>query len=214
MSVPSPTARRPLGAELVELVRRPSSTFPRLLDRADSPAAFIFPAVSGIFFAYEAAQALRLSDQVGFPAAVGLVIFVGAMLGVLALWFATVLPSWNAMLPGGGVRESTRMFAVFGYATWPFLPLLLIVIPIELALYGTRIFSEVRPSGPWPLVWLVRALELGTIFLWLALMIKGTAVARRETEEAAMRDIGRWTAEIIVIAVLLFLILVVSLAYW
>lgn len=106
------------------------------------------------------------------------------------------------------------MFAVFGYATWPFLPLLLIVIPIELALYGTRIFSEVRPSGPWPLVWLVRALELGTIFLWLALMIKGTAVARRETEEAAMRDIGRWTAEIIVIAVLLFLILVVSLAYW
>ncbi len=204
-----------LPADLVELVHHPGRTFPRLFARTDLLAPLLFPAVSGIYFAYAAAQALRLGDRFGFGPTVIAVVVGGALLGCLALYFAGTLPAWgHDLISAEDERECDRMSAVFGYATWPFLPLLAIAVPVDLLLYGSAVFSAHRPSAPVGAVWVVRLLELGTIGLWLALMIKGTALAEQESEGRAARRLGRWAAEVVVIGVLLLLIVLVSIGYW
>lgn len=215
MASTSPTASRPasLWQELLALLRRPSEAFPDLLQRTESASLLVFPAVSGVYFAYAVASALDLGDRFPFAGVAVGVVLVGSLLGTIALWAAGTLPTW-ATPHRAGRPESLYMYAVFGYATWPFLPLLLVLVPAELLMYGTAVFDEARPDGPLAVVWLLRVLELATIGLWLVLMIKGTAVARRETEREAARDLARWTAEVILVGLLFLLMLAASVSFW
>lgn len=197
---------------LPALVRRPEAVFPILFERAGIAEILTFSACSGIYVAYAAAQAFNVSDDVGFWIAALGIVPVGAALGFIALFFAGGLLTWSADRLRGG-ESNNRMFAVFGYSTWPFLPLLLVIVPIEAALYGTAIFSAARPDAG-AAVWLLRLLEAGVILLWLFLMVKGTRVAAHMSNERAAETVALSLIEIGVIVVLFLLILLVSLLYW
>lgn len=203
------------SGHLLELLVHPERAVPRLAEEQGTLSLVGFPAVSGVVVAYMLAKGLSLGDRFGFwPVAIG-VVLGGALLGMIALWFAGALPQWGAVYRDAGQeQESARLFAVFSDATWPFLPLLLIVAPLELYYYGTDVFSADRGVEPTAVVWLVRALVVITIGLWLVMMVRGTAVVRRETERAAGGELARWGLELLAIAVLFVLILMVSLMYW
>ncbi|MBI2494868.1 MAG: hypothetical protein HYV94_22585, partial [Candidatus Rokubacteria bacterium] len=180
-----------------------------LFERGRSGAVLVFSAVSGIYVAYVTAQGFGLGDRIGFAGAALAVLLVGAVWGLVALYFAGGLLSWSAETLRGDT-ETERMYAVFGYATWPFLPLLAVIVPLEFAAYDTTLFAEERPEASALLVWGVNALELATIGLWLLLMVKGTALAARLSQVAAAETVVLSLVEMSVIAVLLLVILVVS----
>jgi len=128
-----------------------------------------FSAVSGIYVAYVIAERIHLGDTLGFGPTAMCVVVVGAGLGLLALAFTVWVLSWSTRAAGGDA-DMEVLSGVFGYATWPFLPLLLLIVPIEFAAYGTQLFSSNRPDPP-PFVPIVTtALEAATILLWLYLM--------------------------------------------
>ncbi|MBI4409650.1 MAG: hypothetical protein HY561_08085 [Gemmatimonadetes bacterium] len=205
----------PLVVDLLELVPHPKALFPVLFRRAEREAApeLFFSALSGIFVAYIGAKWLALGDRVGFaPATVG-VLLLGGVLGFLALYFAGGLLSWSADALGGE-GDTERMYAVFGYSTWLFLPLLAIVIPTELAFYGSALFSADRPQAPGLVVWGIRGLELATILTWSVLLVKGTGAAAGFMDVKAAETIAISLLELGGIALLILLILLVSLLAW
>lgn len=208
-ALPPGAATPSLVSELFRLIRHPEETFPVLFRRGKSGAVLFFSAISGIYVAYAAARGLDLGDTLGFGATAIAVVLVGATLGLIALYFAGGLLSWSAeTLRGAAPTE--RMYAVFGYATWPFLPLLILIVPIELALSGTDLFSAARADARSPIIWILRVLELATIGLWLYLMIKGTGLAARFSEAEAVETLGLLLVELSVILLLLLVILVVA----
>jgi hypothetical protein len=217
-SAAPPRRAASLPGDLVGLAREPARAFPRLFTRPERRGALGllgFPAVSGVFVAYVIAKGVGLGDHIGFAAASAAVVAAGAVLGIVALWFAGTLPSWYAQ--SSGAREDPsidRMYLVFSYATWPFLPLLLVLVTAEVLLYGDLLFSRQRPAAPAAVVWLLRGLQLATILLWLGIMVKGTAVARRESDRRAAGELLRWGLELVAIGVLFVLILIVSLMFW
>lgn len=209
-TAPPPAApARPLAAELVALLRDPVRVYPRLYERHNLAAILVFSAISGIYVAYAGAERLHLGDRVGFFATAIGVVLVGAALGIIALYFAGGLLSWSAETMRGET-ETERMLAVFGYATWPFLPLLLILAPLEFAFYGTALFSDLRPEPPGFLPPLVTILELTTIGLWLRLMVRGTQWAAALSGVRAAETVALSALEIGVIGILLLVILFVS----
>ncbi|MBI4544816.1 MAG: hypothetical protein HY703_06460 [Gemmatimonadetes bacterium] len=198
-----------LPAELLALVWQPSTVFPLLFARGKTGAVLFFSAVSGVYVAYVAAQAFALGDRMGLLRAAIAVVLSGAVLGLIALYFAGGLLSWSAETLRGE-PEAERMYAVFGYSTWGFLPLLAVIVPIELAWYEASLLSASRPVVPDWVPWLVGGLELLTIGTWLLLMIKGTALAARLSQVEAAETVALSLVEIGVIGVLLLIILVVS----
>ncbi|HEX6133552.1 MAG TPA: hypothetical protein VFZ24_06300 [Longimicrobiales bacterium] len=197
-----------------ELLFEPQRAVPRFRSRPSALRLIGFPAVSGIFVAYTVARGLAFGDAYGFAFAAGVVVLGGAVLGVIALWFAGSLPNWSVPLDDEAEAETAKMFVLFSEATWPFLPLLFIVVPLDLYFHGTNALSASRGAVPGAVVWLDRVLVLGAIALWLVMLVRGTAVARRESEARAARELLRWGAELLAIAVLLGLILAASLLYW
>jgi hypothetical protein len=204
-----PGTKPSLFAELVSLVGSPAEAYPLLIERDRMSETFTFAAASGVYVAYVAAERLHLGDMFGFGfAAVG-VLFLGSALGLMAMMSAGVLLAWTAeRLHGEG--DVTRMLAVFSYATWPFLPLLCIIVPTELALYGTSLFSAVRPVPPRALPVLITMLEMATICLWLFLIVRGTALSATLSNRVAAKALALSLLEAFVIGVLLLTILVIS----
>jgi hypothetical protein len=213
-TAPSHGWRRTHPAQLLELLVHPQRALPRLQSFESTAGLIGFPAVSGVFVAYTLAKGLALGDRIGFAATALMVVAGGALLGVIALWFAGSLPHWSAQLDDAEQEETNTLFVLFSEATWPFLPLLLIVAPLDLYYQGTSVFSATHDPTPSTVAWLERILVLMAIALWLIMMVRGTAVARHETEARAARELVRWGAELIAIAVLFTLILAVSLMYW
>ncbi|MBI4546217.1 MAG: hypothetical protein HY703_13545 [Gemmatimonadetes bacterium] len=204
----------PLLVDLIELIPRPSSFFPVLFRRAEYEALpeLVFSASAGVFVAYHAARWVALGERLGFATAALIVLLVGAVLGLVALYFAGGLLSWSAdALEGEGNTE--RMYAVFGYSSWLFLPLLAVVVPTELAFYGTAALSAVRPEAPALAVWGIRALELATLAMWAMLVTRGTAVAARLADVKAAEVIALSLIEIGGIALLLLVIVILSFMY-
>lgn len=202
-------ASRSLAAELVSLVAAPAETYPRLLEQRHMTAVLSFAAISGIYVAYVLFRRLNLGDALGFwPAAVGLV-FVGAGLGLLALAFMSWVLSWSTRA-AGGVADMEKLSGVFGYATWPFLLLLCVLVPLELGAYGTALFSAARPSAPTLVPIVATTLEALTILLWLYLMVRGEAVAAAMSEIQAAKTLGLTFIRMAAIAVLFVLISFVS----
>jgi hypothetical protein len=203
------TARPSLAAELLSLSRSPAKTYPRVLAEHHVTHILFFSAVSGVYVAYVLAERLRMGDHLGFvPTLIG-VVFAGAGLGLLALSFTVWVLSWSTRMAGGSA-ELEVLGSVFGHATWPFLPLLCIIVPVEIAAYGTALFSASRPAVT-PLVpVLTTTLEAATILFWLYLMVRGEAVAAEVTEMRAARTIGLTFLRMAAIAILLVVILFVS----
>jgi hypothetical protein len=206
--------RRTYPAQLLQLLIRPARALPQLQSRQSGFGLIGFPAVSGILVAYMVARGLSIGDRFGFPATAAFVVLGGAVLGMIALWFAGSLTHWSEMASDAEEDDSARMFVLFSEATWPFLPVLLIVVPLDLYYHGTTLFSATRDAAPAGVVWLSRVLILTAIGLWLTMMVRGTAVARHESEGRAARELLRWGAELLGIAVLFGLILAASLMYW
>lgn len=210
----SRTWRTTHPGQLVELLVHPRHALPRLQARPSTFDIAAFPAISGIFVAYTVAKGLVLGDSFGFVFTALLVIAGGSLLGLIALWFAGSLTHWSAPLADEDETEAANMFVLFAEATWPFLPLLLIVVPLDLYYHGTDVFSASRTATPATVVWLTRALIFTAIGLWLVMLVRGTAVTRHETEGSAARELMRWATELLAIAVLLGVILALSLMYW
>jgi hypothetical protein len=213
-AAPAHLPLRALPLQLVALVREPLRAFPAVFEQRNALALLGFPAISGVYVAYVLAAGLGLGDRFGVAAAAAGVAAGGAALGMIALWFAASLTSWSVPESEAADEDVQRMFQVFSYATWPFLPLLAILVPAELLLYGNQIFSNTRPAAPVGVVWGLHALELGAILLWLAMMLKGTALVRHESEGSAARELVRWGAELFAIGVLFALIVLASVMYW
>lgn len=213
-AAPSPLPLRALPLQLVALVREPLRAFPTVFEQRSALTLLGFPAVSGVYVAYVLAAGLGLGDRFGVAAVAAGVVAGGAALGMIALWFAGSVTSWSVRDADDVDEDEQRMFLVFSYATWPFLPLLAIVVPAELLLYGDRIFSATRPAAAAAAVWGLRALELGAILLWLVMMLKGTALVRHESERSAARELARWGTELFGIGVLFALIMIASMMYW
>jgi hypothetical protein len=213
-AAPTHLPLRALPLQLVGLVREPLRAFPAVFEQRSALALLGFPAVSGIYVAYVLAAGLGLGDRFGAAAVAAGVAAGGAALGVIALWFAGSVTSWHDPESDDVDEDSQRMFLVFSYATWPFLPLLAVVVPAELLLYGDQLFSATRSAAPAAAVWGLRALELTAILLWLAMMLKGTALVRHESEGNAARELARWGGELVAIGVLFALILLASMMYW
>jgi hypothetical protein len=217
-----PAAARPrfvFPRDVPDLTRFPARTFPRLFaswQAGGGTAALLgLPAVSGVFVAYQLAKGFAVGDRYGLGLTAAGIVVVGAVLGIIALWFAGMLPAWWAQ--STGAREDPaigHMFLVFSYATWPFVPLLAVLVPVELWLHGEQLFAAGRPRSPGTVAWLLRALQLGAIGLWLLTMVRGTAVARHDSERHAARDLLRWGVELLAIAVLFVLIMAASLMFW
>lgn len=211
---PSHGRRRAYPAQLVELLIRPARALPELQSRQGAPSLIGFPAVSGIFVAYTLAKGFAAGDSFGFAAAAVLVVAGGSLLGMVALWFAGSVPNWSVPTSDAEEAEGAKLFALFSDATWPFLPLLLIIVPLDLYYHGTTVFSAARDASPAGVTWLIRVLMLTAIALWLIMMVRGTAVLRHESERRAAGELMRWGAELVAIAVLFGLILAASLMYW
>jgi hypothetical protein len=204
-----PGTKPSLVAELISLVGSPAQAYPLLIERDRMAETFTFAAVSGVYVAYAGAERLHAGDAFGFAYTAFGVLFIGAALGLLAMVTAGVLLAWTAeRLHGEG--DVNRMLAVFSYATWPFLPLLCIIVPIQAALYGTSLFSSVRPAVPTAASVLVTSLELATIALWLFLIVRGTALSATLSNRVAAKALALSLLEALVIGVLLVVILVVS----
>ena len=136
-------------------------------------------------------------------------LLIGAALGIFALYVTGGLMAWSAERLRGD-SDAEHMWSVFGYATWPFLPLLCVLLPLEVAAYGGDVFSTARPAAPAFVPVLATLLELGTIILWLVLMVRGTALASSLSNARAAEAIALSFLETIVISVLFLLILAVS----
>ena len=202
-------ARPPLASELISLSRSPTQTYPRLLAEHHVGHILFFSAVSGVYVAYVLAERLHLGDFLGLvPTAIG-VLFAGAGLGLLALSFFVSVLSWSTRM-AGGAADLEMLGSVFGHATWPFLPLLFVLVPIELAAYGSALFSAERPDVAAFIPIVTTALEAATILFWLYLMIEGEAVAAHLSEIRAARAIGWTFVRMAAIAVLFVVIAFVS----
>jgi hypothetical protein len=194
---------------VISLFRDPRTTFPVLLERRHAIEVMALAAISGMYVAYVGAQRLHLADGIGFVTTVLLFVFCGAGLGLLALSFTDVVLTASSRAMGGGA-DRELFAAVFGYATLPFVPLLLILMPLELAAYGDALFSSVRPTAPAFLPLLTNALEVAAIGLWLYLMVEGTSAAGKFSEVRAAETVGLMFVRMGVIGVLAVLITVVS----
>jgi hypothetical protein len=208
-STATPTAAQPLFTELVSLSRSPVQTYPRLLAEHHVGHILFFSATSGVYVAYVIAERLRLGDFLGFgPTALG-VALAGAGLGLLALAFIVSVLAWSTRA-AGGVADLEMLGGVFGHATWPFLPLLLVLVPVELAAYGGTLFSAARPEVTALVPIVTTALEAATILFWLYLMVEGEAVAAHVSEVRAALTVGLTFVRMTAIALLFVVILFVS----
>jgi hypothetical protein len=199
----------PLAAELLTMVTNPSGTFPLLLARNRTFEVLFFPAVSGVYVAYAAAEKFHLGDYFGFAMTAAGVLMLGLALGLLALAFIAYVLAWSTDR-AGGTADIDDLGAVFGYATWPFLPLLMIIVPIELTLYGTDLFSASRAPGPGFIPELVTVLELTTIAVWLFLVLRGEAVTAHLSNAEAARTLGLTIVRLAAIGLLLAIVMFVS----
>ncbi|MGH7504626.1 MAG: hypothetical protein ACRELX_03205 [Longimicrobiales bacterium] len=198
-----------LAAELLALVTDPANTYPHLLERGRTFEVLFFSAVSGVYVAYVAAERLHLGDRLGFVMTALGAVALGAALGLLALAFISSVLAWSTNRAGGtaGLEEVS---GVFGYATWPFLPLLAIVVPLEMIAYGPEVFSAARPAAAWPVSAIVTALEFATILLWLYLVLRGEAVSAHLSNAQAAKTMGKTVIRMAAIAVLFAIVSLVS----
>jgi hypothetical protein len=204
-----PAAAKPLVSELIALSRSPVETFPRLLAEHHVGHILFFSATSGIYVAYVLAERLHLGDSFDVAPTVAAVVIGGAGLGLLALSFTVAVLAWSTRA-AGGAADLEMLAGVFGHATWAFVPLLAVIVPIELAAYGTALFSTTRPATT-PLVPIVTtALEAATILYWLFLMVEGEAVAARFSAARAARTLGLTLVRMAAIGILFLVIMVVS----
>jgi hypothetical protein len=203
-----PGRRTSLGADLIGLITHPKQSWPHLLERGASADAMAFAAISGIYVAFSGAQRLHLGDRFGFGATSIGVLVVGVCMGIAAFIAAGALLRLSAEALRGH-PDGERMYAVFGYATWPFTPLLIILVPTLYAAYGTSLFSASRrPAGPVPVI--ATVLELATIGLWLYLMVVGISTAAELTRGTAAKALALTALEAVVLGILLVIISIVS----
>ncbi len=193
---------------LLSLLRDARGNFPALLERRHALEVMVLSALSGVYVAYVGAERLHLGDALGFGTTAILLVVCGAGLGLLALSFTDVVltSSSRAM---GGAADRDLFASVFGYATWPFLPLLIVLVPLELFAYGDALFSATRPAAGFVPI-LATALEVTAIGLWLYLMVEGTSVAGRLSEVRAAETVGLMFVRMFVIGVLAVLIVLIS----
>ncbi len=204
-----PGARPSLLSEMLGLVVAPAKAYPLLLERGKNLEVLLLSGISGIYVAYAAAERLHLADPLTLAGAIAGILVFGFAMGLVALFFAAGILSWSAERFRGTPTQE-RMYAAFGYSTWPFVPLLIVIVPIQLAVYGGALFSSARPPAPLGAMIVVRALELATILLWLYLMVRGVGVAAGIPGAAAAKVVALTALELLVIAVLLAGILFVS----
>jgi hypothetical protein len=198
-----------LAADLFTLVAHPRSAFPDLLQRRRPMEIMAFSAISGVYVAYLAAERLHLGDSVGFGPALVFVLVCGPGLGLLALAFTDVVLTATASAAGTPADREV-LAGVFGYATAPFLPLLVLLATIETTAYGSALFSAHRPYVSPVIPAITTALEILAIGAWLALMVEGTAAAVHVSEGRAARAVGLTFVRMLMILVLLALISIVS----
>lgn len=210
----SATGPAPLLIELLELVPRPARLFPVLFRRAEREALpqIVFAGAAGVFIAYAAAQFLALGDRFGFAPTAITVLLLGTAIGEVGLYFAGGLLSWSADAIDGEA-DAGRMDAVVGYSAWPFLPLLAIVVPTELSLYGDAVFSAQRPEAPLAIAWGIRLLEAAAALIAATLIVRGTTVAARLSNLRAAEVIALSLLELGGIAALVLAVLVISFCY-
>ena len=198
-----------LAAELLALVSHPEETYAHLLARGRTFEVLFFSAVSGVYVAYVAAERFHLGDRFGFaPSMIGAVA-IGLGLGLLALSLVASVLAWSSNR-AGGTAKLDEVSGVFGYATWPFLPLLAVVVPLELAFYGSEVFSAGRPAPPSWLPVLVTVLEGSAIMLWLYLVLRGEAVSAHLSNAAAARTLALTAIRVAAILVLFVIVMFVS----
>lgn len=203
-----PGRRTSLGADLVGLIVHPRESFAHLLDRGKSVEGMVFAAISGIYVAFSAAQRLHVGDRFGFTATAIGVLIVGFAMGLTAYIVAGGLLTLSAEALRGH-PQTDRMYAVFGYATWPFTPLLVVLVPALYVAYGTALFSAARPSAG-PLGVVVDVLEIAAILLWLYMMVMGISTAAELTRGTAAKALALTALEAVVLGVLLVVIVFVS----
>jgi hypothetical protein len=194
-----------LVPELLAVLRTPARDYPILISRARTREVLFFPAVSGVYVAYVAAERLHLGDALGFGATAVGVVLTGAGLGLLALAFTVYVLHWSARAADAPATMDV-LSGVFGYATWPFLPLLLVLVPLELWAYGASLFSSVRPVAPAVVPVLATVVEASAIVAWLYLMLRGTAVETHVSNADAARTLVATLVRMAMILVLFVLI--------
>ncbi|HET9984493.1 MAG TPA: hypothetical protein VFQ38_12925 [Longimicrobiales bacterium] len=199
----------PLVVDLIGLVPYPSEFFPDLLSRIEPEGSVlepVFGAVLGIFLAYLGAGWLALGDHFGFAGTLAGVVLVGATIGVLGVFFGGgALAKATDLLKGEG--DSSRMHVVLAFPAWVFIPVLALVVPTELALYGAQVFSSARPDAPQAVVLALYGLELAAVVLYAGMVAKGTALATKFRGVRAAQVIGVAAVELVL---LVALVLVVS----
>jgi hypothetical protein len=205
---------RLMPVRLLDLTSDPAETFPALLTREGALRLLAFPAASGVFVAYTAAKALALGDRFGFAPTLAVVLVLGTAAGIGALFFMGELAGRHIARFWREGGERARMYVVFSYATWPFLPLLLLAGTIDVVFRGTLVFSAASPPLPVDFLWAVRVLIAAAVVIWGVLMIGGTAVVRRASEPAAARDVGAWVLRLAGVVLLAGVLLIISLAAW
>jgi len=198
-----------LTSEILGEIASPAEAYPLLLERGRNIEVLLFSGISGIYVAFAAAERLHLADRLTLGGTVAGVLLVGFVLGLIALFLAAGILSWSSERFRGTPTQE-RMYAAFGYSTWPFLPLLVIIVPVQAAVYGSALFSAARPHAPLAAVLVVRGLELATILLWLYLMVRGVGVAARISGRAAAKVVALSVLEMLVIGVLFAVITLVS----
>ena len=203
-------------APVLDLLHEPAATLAALHAKHGTLQFLGFPALSGIFIAYTLARGFAIGDRLGFTAAAFAVVAGGSVLGLIALWFAGSVSMWRApeSMTDEEEMEQGVMFMLFSYATAPFLLLVLVVLPLDFYFHRTAVFSAAAEPAPVWATWLMRGLILLVISLWAVLMVRGVAAVRHESNRAAARDLLRWSAELLVIALLFSFALSASVLYW
>ena len=153
-------------APVLDLLQEPAATLARLHAKHGTLQFLGFPALSGVFIAYTLARGFAIGDRFGFAAAAFAVLFGGAVLGLIALWFAGSVSMWRApeSMTDDEETEQGFMFMLFSYATAPFLLLVLVVIPLDFYFHRTAVFSAAAAPAPAWATWMMRGLILLVIY--------------------------------------------------
>lgn len=161
------------------LMESPGRTFKKIALARTKNYVIALAALAGIAAVYAAFWSMEIGRSIdGLPAILGIGAAVGVPAGILGLLLLSLLLRLGARL-SGGAGTLRNVFAVSAYAATPVVLSLVIVFPVEIALFGVYLFDR-NPSPmvlkPVPYV-VLGAIDALAFFWSAALLAVGLTVA-------------------------------------
>jgi hypothetical protein len=172
-----------LFSTLWGLIESPSATMKRIAIAKQKNYVVLLTAMFGIACSYSFAWMINLGVRVnGFATVIGIGLVAGPFVGLL-LTFILVVVIRFVSARFGGISTFRQSWAVFAYSVFPIVASLVLLMPIEVGVFGKYLFDpNPAPRILNPTVWYALAALDGCCVLWaVGLLVVGIRVAHRLT---------------------------------